>query len=172
MEPFRERDKLWLMGLPIYLMLLILRHEGSHALSAVLYEGARLTEFSLLPGFSEQGNFVRPHIRVSGATSWVTAFAPYLCDALTFLVFYPVCRYVVKRSKGLWLNLAAVGVLSPFLNSVANYAIGLVRANSDVGKLLAHQPPIAVHAYFTLTLALYAYGCLRLFRQAKEATLE
>ena len=121
---------MWLLALPAYLLILILRHEGSHALSAVLYEGAELTAFELLPGISDQGAFVRPHIRASGATSSVTAFAPYLADVVTFAIFFPVCLLVVRLPKWLWLNLAVVGVLSPFLNSLSNYVVGLYRHQS------------------------------------------
>jgi hypothetical protein len=43
MEPLRRRDRLWLLALPVYLLILIVRHEGSHATWAVLADGADVT---------------------------------------------------------------------------------------------------------------------------------
>jgi hypothetical protein len=43
-----KRDAPWLLALPIYRIIGTARHEGSHALVALLH-GATITEFRILP---------------------------------------------------------------------------------------------------------------------------
>jgi len=51
--------RLWLLALPLYLILLILRHEGSHAVAIVSLDRGEVTKLSLLPTISHSEGFVR-----------------------------------------------------------------------------------------------------------------
>ena len=166
---FSRSDKLWLIALPVYVLVLIFRHEAGHALSAVLYDGAQVTSFAVLPGFSAEGGFIRPHVRASGATSLLTRLAPYLLDVVVFSILYPACKYAVKMRRWIWLNVVVFAMFMPLLNAVGNYGTGLWRARSDVGVLLAEGPAVLVHLYFTATIVLFAYGSYDVLRSRKVA---
>lgn len=171
MEPFTKRNQVWLLALPLYLMLLVFRHEASHAIVAVVIDDAEVVEISLLPEVSEDEGLVRPHVRVGGSTSWPTWAAPYLGDVAVFALFLFICSRAIETwmPKWLWINLAAIGVASPPLDSAGNYAIGFVRPGSDVGRLLRELPSPVVHALFIAILAGYVAGSIHLMRRVRGA---
>ena len=134
-------DLLWILAYPIYQLLGTFRHEASHALVAMA-EGAKITEFVFWPTEGYWG-----YVRWEGSVTSATTGAPYLCDLLTFVVFFAVCMLVRFDRRWIWLNLIAVGVISPLVNSIPNYRLGLSGPN-DVGKLLESLPENIVHGYF------------------------
>src|SRR5688572_6819826 len=89
---FNRRDLWWLLAYPAYQIIGTIRHEGSHAL-AVLLEGGTVREFVFWPTWGEK--FYWGYVRWSGSgVTWITSFAPYLADLVTFAVFYLVCTRV------------------------------------------------------------------------------
>lgn len=142
-------------------MVLVFRHEAGHAAGALLFDEARITSFSILPRISEQGALIRPHVRVAGSTSAMTRFAPYLLHVAGFLIFLPICLATLRLRRWIWLNLVILGLFLPLLDTLGNYAVGLVRARSDVGRLLGAWPDGWVHLYFLGTIAFYQYGSYR-----------
>jgi hypothetical protein len=146
------KDFLWLLLYPVYQTIGTIRHEGSHALAAIA-EGAEITNFVFWPTPGRWG-WVSWH----GSTTWFTTAAPYFCDLLTFFVAFSIVMVAKPKPRWLWFNILLIGMLSPFINSVANYGGGLAGNLNDVGKLLSTLDPIAVHLYFILTLLLYLWG--------------
>jgi len=150
-----RRDLLWVLLYSLYQLIGTFRHEASHALAAVL-QGATLERFVFWPTWSGS-SFRWGYVSWSGSTNWVTTAAPYLCDLATFLVFYLVCTRLRFRRHWVWVNLVAIGQISPLVNSAYNYLNGQ-RGCGDVGRLLATLPEPAVHTWFAVTLALYVVG--------------
>ena len=156
-------DLLWILAYPIYQLLGTFRHEASHALVAMA-EGAKITEFVFWPTEGDWG-----YVRWEGSVTSATTGAPYLCDLLTFVVFFAVCMLVRFDRRWIWLNLIAVGVISPLVNSIHNYRLGLSGPN-DVGKLLESLPENIVHGYFWLTISVYVVGLVIVFSLSRTAT--
>jgi hypothetical protein len=150
-----KRDLLWLLAYPLYQLIGTFRHEASHALAAVL-QGATLERFVFWPTWSES-SFRWGYVSWSGSTNWVTTAAPYLCDLATFVVIYLVCTRLRFRRHWVWVNLVAIGQISPLINSAYNYLNGL-RGSGDVGWLLGTLPGPVVHTWFAVTLAVYVVG--------------
>ena len=157
--PVRHRlqkmDLLWILAYPLYQLTGTFRHEASHALVAV-FQGARIEEFVFWPTWSGS-TFSWGYMSWSGATNWVTTAAPYLCDLATFAVLYVICARLRFRRHWVWVNLVAIGLISPLVNSAYNYLNGL-RDRGDVAALLQELPSPTVHCYFAITLLLYAVG--------------
>lgn len=153
---FRKLDLFWILACPLYLVLGIIRHEGSHVLAAV-GEGATITEFNFIPSVRPDAVFVWGYVLVDGDVSWLTGAAPYFCDLLTFLAVFPLCQFVVFKRRWIWLNLVILGILSPFVNSLNNYITGYTRGG-DVGYLRQVMGSIAVDAYFSVTIGAYLIG--------------
>jgi hypothetical protein len=150
-----RKDLLWLFAYPLYQLMGSLRHEGSHALVAIL-EGARIQEFVFWPTWS--GPTLRwGYVSWSGSTNWVATAAPYLCDLATFALGFVICARWPLSRRWVWVNLVAIGLLSPLVNSGYNYFNGL-RDGGDVAQLLRELPAAAVHSFFGVTLLLYTVG--------------
>ncbi len=162
----QKKDFLWILAYPIYQIIGTIRHEGSHALVALL-EGARVTEFVFWPSITKYG-FYWGYVRITGSTDWVFLAAPYLVDLLTFAIFFCICMRLLIRRKWIWLNIVIIGLISPFANSLYNYW-GSAGSSNDVGKLLEILPSNVVHGYFWLTLPVYVIGIFLVFRFSKTA---
>ena len=106
-----KRDLIWLLGIPVFLILGTIRHEGAHALVAWM-QGAAVAEFVFLPGFWE-GQFYFGYVLLEGGNpTWLTTAAPYLFDLLTFAIFFVVCGFVRFKRHWLWLVLVILGLIS------------------------------------------------------------
>jgi len=152
---FRRSDLLWILAYPLYQLIGTFRHEASHALVALL-QGASIEEFVFWPTWS--GSTYRwGYVSWSGSTNWVALAAPYLCDLVTFALFYLICTRWRFRRHWVWVNLVAIGLISPLVNSAYNYSNGL-RGGGDVAQLLQELRGPAVDGYFAATLAVYALG--------------
>lgn len=152
--PLRKKDLYWLLLYPLYQIVSTFRHEGGHALAAVL-EGAQVERFVFWPSLN-QGQFYWGYVRWQGQVSWFSLGAPYLIDLLTAALAVLLLWRLTGLPRWLWLNIGIVGLLSPLINSAYNYLGGWLRSGSDVGRLLVLLPPVWVHVYFWLTLAAYA----------------
>jgi hypothetical protein len=149
-----KKDLLWLLLYPLYQILSTIRHEGGHALAAAL-EGAHVTRFVFWPSVNN-GHFYWGYAQWTGHTTWLSLAAPYLIDLLTAALAFVLLRRLAHRPRWLWLNIGIIGLLSPLVNSAYNYIGGWVNSANDVARLLDLLPPALVHAYFLLTLGLYA----------------
>lgn len=152
----RKSDLLWLLGYPLYQLVGTFRHEGSHALVAML-EGAAIREFVWWPTVQEGMGFYWGYVRWDGHTSWLTIAAPYFVDLLTYAVFFWLCTRAPFKRRWLWLNAVIIGLVSPLVNSLYNYWGGF-RSMNDVGRLLRALPLWQVHLYFVSTIVLYGLG--------------
>lgn len=159
----QKRDLVWLLAYPIYQTIGTFRHEGSHALVAIL-EGAQVTDFIFWPSMMKH-HFYWGYVRYSGPTDWLVIAAPYLCDLLTFALFVWPCMWLLFRRKWIWLNIVIIGMISPFVNSLYNYW-GSKGSRNDVGILFEALPDASVHAYFLITLFIYALGIFLVFRHS------
>ncbi len=163
---FSRRDLAWLFAYPFYQLVGTIRHEGSHALAVVL-EGGKVLKFVFWPTWERE--FYWGYVRWSGSgLDWLVSAAPYLADLVTFAVFYLLCTRVRIRRHWLWVNLCAVGLLSPLVNSGYRYASSFFRSG-DLTPVMKAVPPAAVHAYFIFTLALYAVLLVRMQRKGAAA---
>jgi hypothetical protein len=149
------RDLLWILAYPLYQSIGTFRHEASHAVVAIL-QGARIQEFVFWPTWS--GPTLRwGYVSWSGSTNWVATAAPYLCDLATFTLIFVICTRRRLSRHWVWVNLVAIGLVSPLVNSGYNYFNGL-RGGGDVDQLLYELPGAAVHCYFGVTLLVYVVG--------------
>jgi hypothetical protein len=124
---------------------------------AAMLEGYRVTEFVFWPTKGYWG-----YVNWDGPTSTAALGAPYLCDFLTFTLFFAVCMLVCFKKRWIWLNLIAIGIISPLVNSIHNYRGGL-RGPNDVGRLFKMLPEKMIHGYFWLTISVYLVGLVIVF---------
>jgi hypothetical protein len=167
----RKRDLLWLLALPIYQTVGTVRHEGGHALMAMM-EGARVKRFVFLPSIREGRGILWGYVRYDGDTTWLTTAAPYFLDLLTFALLFGLCMYARRLPRWVWLNLVILGIVSPLVNSLYNYLGGILRPGNDVARLLAALPNWSVHLYFILTLSSYVAGLVFAFKFSRMAGTE
>ena len=156
-QRLHRRDLIWILAYPLYQLIGTFRHEASHALAAVL-QGATLERFVFWPT-SFDSSFRWGYVSYSGSTDWVTTAAPYLCDLATFLVFFAICTRIRFRRHWVWVNLVALGLVSPLVNSAYNYVNGL-RGRGDVATLLVELPEGLVHGFFAVTIVIYVVALL------------
>lgn len=148
---------MWILAYPLYQLIGTLRHEASHAIVAVI-QGARIKEFVIWPTPGHWG-----YVNWEGRVTIAAIAAPYICDLLTFLVFFSGCMIArLGKRRWIWLNGVVVGIISPLVNSTFNYWGGL-RGPNDVGVLLLEMRPAVVHGYFWLTIGLYLVGLTLVF---------
>ena len=160
------RDLLWILAYPIYQVIGTFRHEGAHALAAIL-SGAEVTKFVFGPSMLDV-LFYWGYVIVIDPTGVLFSAAPYLLDLITYFFFFPLCMLVVFKRKWIWINLAVIGLISPFANSLYNYR-GRLSSLNDVGKILRDLPDLIVHGYFFSTLVIYIIGIILVFGFSKTA---
>jgi hypothetical protein len=158
-------DLLWVLAYPVYQILGTLRHEGSHAIAAIL-QGAKITEFVFWPTMRKQGLYWG-YVNYLEETNWLVLAAPYFVDLMTFVLFFAICMRVRFRRKWIWLNLIVIGMISPLVDSLYNYW-GSKNSYNDVGRLLVDLPRGTIHGYFILTLIFYVIGIWLVFRKSKS----
>jgi hypothetical protein len=159
-------DFLWLLAAPLYLIATTLRHEGSHALVAML-EGCKVVDVVILPSF--RGGFTFGYAALAGDPGWPMYAAPYCCDLLTFGVAFLVCFFVERIPRWVWLNIVVIGIVGPLANSLYNYQGGFWRSGTDVASLLAALPDLWVHLYFAVTIAGYLLGLIGVLKYSRRA---
>ena len=161
----RRVDLLLALIYPLYQIVGTLRHEASHAVVAVL-EGARIERFVFWPTIRDGLGFSWGYVQWSGDVGWPAIAAPYVCDLITYVIFWIICVTVPFPRRWVWLNAAIVGLVSPLVNSLYNY-LGY-RGSNDVGRLLMFLPSGVVHLWFLVSLAVYAVGVRGAFRLARN----
>ena len=165
----RKTDLLWILAYPIYQLLGTLRHEAGHAL-VILAQGGEITEFTFWPTEGGYWGYVSWQGESSSQLGSIAIdAAPYLVDALTFLIFFLICMTLVFKWRWLWINLIAIGIVSPLVNSAYNYRVGVRTNRHDVGDLLSAISPPVVHAYFWITLSVYLIGLIMVFTVSRMA---
>jgi len=153
-------DLLWILAYPIYQVIGTFRHEGAHALVAIL-TGAEVTRFVFWPS-QYNDMFYWGYVMVVGHTGVLFNAAPYLLDLITYFFFFPLCMLVVFKRKWIWINLAVIGLISPLANSLYNYR-GRLSSLNDVYKILQVLPEGLVQGYFLITLWIYLVGIILVF---------
>ena len=160
-QQLRRTDLVWLLAYPLYQLIGTLRHEASHAIVAFL-QGAAIEEFVFWPTWVHSV-FRWGYVGWSGDVNWVVTAAPYLCDLATFIIIFAICTRVCFRRHWVWVNLVAMGLISPLVNSAYNYLNG-TRGGGDVASLFKTLPSQLVHAYFVFTLAVYLVGLVLMLK--------
>lgn len=141
----------------MYFFVGTLRHEGSHALAAILL-GGDVTRFVFWPQ-RDLGFVTFGYVYYVGDRSWVVTAAPYIMDLVLFAVGVLLCRRLRNGPHWLWVNVLIFTALSSLLDSMWNYRPQEFPRN-DVAALLHRLPDAIVHGWFFGTLALYAVGVL------------
>ena len=161
----KKTDLFWLLAYPIYQTIGTIRHEGGHAIAALL-QGAEITKFVFLPSW-HAGTFYFGYVIWRGETDWLTLAAPYFLDLLTFAVFFLICFRLPFKRHWLWLNLVIIGMISPLVNSGYLYQRSFSASSvNDIVRLLAEIPAFPIHVYFITTLTLYTLGLILVFRRS------
>ena len=164
----RKTDLWWLLGYPVYQTLGTIRHEGSHAIAAML-QGAHITKFQAFPSILPDGRFFWGYILYAGGhPNWLTFAAPYFCDLLTLPLFSYLALRGRRMPHWLWVNVFILGVLSPFANTLYNYQNAVIRHRGDVFWLLAVLPHWAVHTTFLVAIVLLGIGTWATVRSEKK----
>ena len=158
----KARDAWWALAFPVYLVIGTARHEAAHV-AAALALGGRVLEFSILPSGNRMG-----YVEITGADpEWLWVAAPYLCDVLTFAIGYVWLMRFPPARHWLFINVFAVMLLSPLINSAYNYR-GVFGTN-DVGYLAQQLGSPVVHAFFVASFALYIFGIVRVLIGTRRA---
>jgi ABC-type nitrate/sulfonate/bicarbonate transport system permease component len=77
------------------------------------------------------------------------------------------------RYHWLWINLVIVGLISPVVNSFANWIAGVFLSDdADVARLLDESPDVLIHGYFLVTVAAYALGTLMVMFRVPKALVD
>jgi hypothetical protein len=163
----RKSDLWWLTGYPVYQILGTIRHEGSHALAAIL-QGAHIIKFQVLPSIVPDGRFFWGYVIYAGGhPTWLNAAAPYFCDVLTLPLFSWLALRDRRMPHWLWVNVFVLGVLSPLANTLYNYQNAVIRHRGDVFVLLTALPNWAVHTVFLAAILLMGAGTWATIRSEK-----
>lgn len=153
----RKTDLWWLLALPIYQLIGTARHEVSHAIVAAA-QGAHITRIVVLPSFQPEGFLWGYASWTGGHVTELATAAPYICDLAVFLLFLPLCALAVHSPRWLWINCFIIGLLSPLIDTAANYSKLFRRNIGDVNELVAQFPPAAIHAVFPAAILFYSVG--------------
>ncbi len=156
-----RQDAVWILALPAYLTLGTIRHEASHAL-VVLLEGGAVNKFVFWPTWEEK--FYFGYVQWSGSVDWLVSASPYFVDVFTFALFFLICTKMPIRRHWIWVNLYALGILSPLVNSGYRYISNFFRTG-DLTKVAVSVPSSVIHAYFLLTVSVYVLGILWIQRR-------
>jgi hypothetical protein len=129
----------------------------SHAVVAAL-QGARITKIEIFPSFQPDG-FLWGYVAWTGGhTNALAISAPYLCDIAVFLLFLPLCMFVTRMPRWLWINCFILGLLSPFIDTAANYSKLFRRSSGDVNELVSQYSPFAMHSLFLTVMIFFLAG--------------
>ena len=153
----RRTDLWWLLALPVYQLIGTARHELCHAVVAAC-QGARITQIEILPSLRPEGFFWGYTAWTGGHVTALATAAPYLCDLALFLIFLPLCTFAVRAPRWLWINGFIIGLLSPLIDTAANYSKLFRGSTGDVNELAAQFSPVAIHAVFLAVLLFYFLG--------------
>ncbi len=157
-----KRDLWWLFAAPLYLAIGTLRHEASHALAG-RWIGLTISDFVWWPTDKGWG-YVRFEPTSATVHWWVMLAAPYMCDALLLLVTVVVCSKSRRLPRWAWVNLIAVGILSPIVDTLWNYK-GFWKPRNDVANIIRGYGAGWTHFAFAILLAGYVVGLLVLIRR-------
>jgi hypothetical protein len=160
------RDLLWLLAYPFYQIISTFRHEGAHAMIALL-GGGEISKFVFWPSMYKE-KFYWGYVVCTGGKGWLFFAAPYLFDLLTFGVFFVLCMFLLFKKRWIWLNLVIIGIVSPLVNSYYNYSGGFQSMN-DVGKLFRDLPAGIVRWYFIVSMSAYLVGLAVVFSLSKTS---
>ena len=159
----KKTDLWWLLGWPIYQLLGTARHELSHALVAALQaQGLRESRFSAR--FSRKVSYGDTSHGPAGTRMRLVIAAPYLGDIAVFLLFLPLCMFATRIPRWLWINCFILGLLSPFIDTAANYSKLFRRSAGDVNELVSQFSPFLVHSLFLGVMIFYLVGMRRVWR--------
>jgi hypothetical protein len=165
----KKSDLWWLLGWPVYQLLGTARHELSHA-AVTVCQGARIEQIAIVPSFQPDG-FLWGYVSwTGGQVTWLVAAAPYLVDLALYLAVLLVCLTAVRLRRWLWLNLFILGLLSPFVDTAANYSKLLRRPSGDVNELASQFSPVLIHSLFLAVMIFYLLGmwhALRVYHRGK-----
>jgi hypothetical protein len=166
----KRTDALWLLAVPIYQLIGTVRHEGSHALVAVL-QGATITSFRILPFMHPERGFCWGGVNwVGGQPTALAIAAPYLADLLVFALLGVLCAAFPRMPRWAWLNCFIIGVVSPLIDTAYNYRGFLVGRQNDVAYLGRVHGATAMHVLFATAILGYLIGtALVLFRFLRSA---
>ncbi len=153
---WRRSDLWWLAALPFYQLLGTLRHEASHALAAVI-AGGRVRALAFWPTYRAGMGWRWGYVAWEGPGGWPVLAAPYLCDLATYVAAFALWWACPRAPRWLRLNLAALGLVSPLVNTLYNYA-GALGGRNDVSELLRALPPLAVHGALASASIFYIAG--------------
>ncbi len=156
--------------LPLTVLLMIwlttARHEGSHALAALI-QGVPVHEVRLLPGIHRELGFYFGYVSRGDGGTWLLDAAPFFSAMAWFIVFYFLLQRISPGSR-LWLPLFFIGLVSPAVDLIYNYQGGLWREGTDVSDLFAVLPDSAVHGSFVAAIGLCLIGISRTRTAAKR----
>ena len=168
---FKGKDWLWALGLPIYILIGTARHELSHAFAATL-EGAHVESIHLIPTLTPNNGVLWGYVNWTGTTTWVTLAAPYFCDLATFLLGLWIFSSRITMPHWIRVQVLAIGVLSPAINSLYNYQAVWYNPSADVSRVVTAIPPVWVGAWIVLSLVVYCAGILALVKSHTNRRLK
>ena len=161
----RPSDFLWAFAAPLYYILYSLRHEGFHALAAILVR-APIREFHINPTGAFDGTHSAGFVLVESTNlNVVILAAPYFGDLLIPLVCLALTTWLTKRisNRHLWLNLVFLTSGLSFLNSLLNFYAFISFHGGDLGLIAGTVSPFWVDWYCSVSIGLNALVTMSLF---------
>lgn len=140
----------WLLALPGWCFVGVLRHEASHAV-AVWIQGGQVIDWSLSPSIGSWGYVISTPVR----SGLLVLAAPYLCDQVTFLVGWG--WWARELSIGRRVHIVGLTIGSALVNTGAN-CVGALVGRGDISRLLEALPVAASHAYLCAMLAVFLWA--------------
>ncbi len=168
-KPIAYRKLVWLLVPPIFLLWTTVRHELSHAAVAWV-EGARILAVHVLPSIHPRAGFVWGYVKLDwpdGSEPWTVIAAPFVVDALVFLIFLFLCK---QKFLPRWvrINCFILGLLSPLTDVGYNY-LKIFFPFSDAGGLASFFSKPIIHAFFLMEIGFFAIGIWIAWRTLRQA---
>ena len=118
----------------------------------------------LLPTLTSNRGVLWGYVNWTGTTTWISLAAPYFCDIVTFLLGCWIFRSRITMPHWIRVQVFAIGVVSPAVNSLYNYQALWHNPSADVPRVMTMIPPVWVGAWIVLSLVMCCIGIVALLR--------
>jgi hypothetical protein len=123
------------LALPVYQILGTIRHEGSHAIAALLY-GRNIVEFRFLPGRRDDGHWYWGYVGFDGPANGVILLAPSIAAAASVICWFKFVR-PLELGTHWWLFTTIALLASPIVDTLYNLGKWVFQGRGDFAQAFA-----------------------------------